>query len=64
MVLEKQTTEGFTHVRIMRGNNKRLLRIARNRSAKEDREVSVSVVLNEILTRELPKEEKKLGITD
>jgi hypothetical protein len=60
--MAKQTERDFTHVRIRKTDNKRLLKVARTRGAKENKEIPIAAVLGEILERELPKEEKKLGI--
>lgn len=62
MTSESQETKESTHARIYTDKKDRLARIARVRAVNENRRVKEIDVLDIILQRELPKEERKLGI--
>lgn len=62
MATESQELKKSTHARIYPDKKDRLQRIARVRAFKEERAVKEIDVLDKILERELPKEERKLGI--
>lgn len=62
MAQESQETRETTHARIYKDQKKRVKRIAITRTLAEEHDVTEISVLAEILERELPKYEKKLGI--
>lgn len=62
MAEQSQATRKTTHARIYRDLKKRVRRIAATRAMNEDDTITDIAVMTEILERELPKEEKKLGI--
>ena len=59
---ETQKTLESTTVRISKEAKKRLGRVARNKAAKEDREVTEFELVNEAVESLCTKEERKLGI--
>lgn len=59
---ESQGSRETTHARIYKDQKKRVQRIAHARALKQDQNVTDINVLSEILERELPKEERKLGL--
>lgn len=62
MGTESQELKKSTHARIYTDKKDRLKRIARVKSYKDDCNVNEIDILDKILERELPKEERKLGI--
>jgi len=62
MSTESQVAKKSTHARLYEDKKERIERIARVRSFKEDKRIFEIDVLDKILERELPKEERKLGI--
>lgn len=62
MAAQSQESKETTHARIYTDKKDRIARITRVKAVKENRRVTEIDVLDLILERELPKEEKKLGI--
>lgn len=58
----KAKTQDFTHVRVSVRNRDRAKEVARQKAAKERQDVHYTYLIDEILDRELKKEERKLGI--
>ena len=58
----KAKTQDFTHVRVSVKNRERAKEVARQKAAKQSQDVHYTYLIDEILDRELTKEEKKLGI--
>jgi hypothetical protein len=58
----KAKTQEFTHVRVSVQNRERAKEVARQKAAKEKRDVHYTYLIDEILDRGLSKEEKALGI--
>lgn len=62
MATETAKKQNSNAVRIGRDKMERAARVARKVAAKEDRDVSIASVIDEILDNGLTKEERKLGI--
>lgn len=62
MAVEKQKTQDFTHVRVSVKNRERAKEVARQKAAKQKEDVHYTYLIDEMLDRELTKEERKLGI--
>lgn len=58
----KAKTQDFTHVRVSVKNRERAKEVARQKSAKESRDVHYTYLIDELIDVGLTKEEKKLGI--
>lgn len=62
MQVETQKTQKQTTVRIYEETKGRLQKVVRQMAANENRAVSEIEIAEEIMLRELPKYERKLGI--